>query len=66
MLGKDSCDGAKTTRSQDVANDTDDDHGRSLNDGHGLNDFFLVHLRTRTIKITDNVCHTSLVSHEGG
>lgn len=41
-------------------------YGRCLNDSDGFNDLFLVHLRTWTIKISDNCSHTSFVSHSGG
>jgi hypothetical protein len=64
MLSPDGGESAKTTGSLDVTNDTDDDHGGSLDDADSLDDLLLVHLGTRTVKITDNVGHTSLVTHE--
>jgi len=66
MLSPDGGEGTKTTGSLDVTNDTNDDHGGSLNDADGLDDLLLVHLGTRTVKITNNVSHTGLVTHEGG
>jgi hypothetical protein len=44
----------------------DKTHGRSLNDGNGLDNLFLVHLRTRSIKIADDGGHPGLVSHGSG
>lgn len=38
---------------------------RSLNDGNGLDDLLLVHLGTRTVKVTDDGGHTGLVAHGG-
>lgn len=57
--------GTETTRSLDVANNTDDDHGGSLNDGNGLAHLLLVHLRAGTIDLTHDVRASSLVTHEG-
>ena len=39
---------------------------RGLDDGSGLNDLLLVHLGTRTVKVTDDGGHTGLVAHGGG
>jgi hypothetical protein len=39
---------------------------RSLNDGDCLDNLFLVHLRTRSIKVADNGGHPGLVSHGSG
>lgn len=41
-------------------------YGGSLDDGDSLNDLTLVHLRTWSVKITDNGSHTSLVSEGSG
>jgi hypothetical protein len=38
---------------------------RSLNDGDGLDDLLLVHLRTGTVEVTDDGGHTGLVAHGG-
>lgn len=65
MLGPDSSQRAQTTRSLDVTNNTDHNHGRSLDNGGGFNNLALVVLRTRTVKFANNVSHTSLVAHEG-
>lgn len=66
MLSPDSGERAEATRSLDVANNTDNNHGGSLNDSGGLDDLTLVHLRARAVKVTHNVRHTSLVAHERG
>mmetsp|Transcript_58207 Transcript_58207/g.142311 ORF Transcript_58207/g.142311 Transcript_58207/m.142311 type:complete len:321 (-) Transcript_58207:66-1028(-) len=50
----------------DVSDDTDDDHGRGLDDRNSVDDFTLVHEGTGTVDRTDDVCHTGLVSTEGG
>jgi hypothetical protein len=39
---------------------------RSLNNGDSLDNLFLVHLRTRSIKVADDGGHPGLVSHGGG
>lgn len=41
-------------------------YGRSLNDGDGLDDLLLVHLRTGTVEIADSGSHTSLEAESGG
>ena len=81
MGGPDRGKRAESTGSFDIANDTADDHRRSLvinlesldnskektylDDGDGLNDLFLVHLGARTIEVSHNMCHTGLVSGKG-
>jgi hypothetical protein len=40
--------GSKTSGGLDVTDNTNDDHGRGLDDGNGLDDFSLVHLCDRT------------------
>jgi hypothetical protein len=65
MLRKDSRQSAESVRSLNVSNNTDNDHGRSFNDGNGVNNLTLVHERTRTIDTTDHVGHTGLVTAEG-
>lgn len=44
MFSPDGGESAKTTGSLDVANDTNDNHGGSLNDADSLDDLLLVHL----------------------
>ena len=65
MLSPDGGEGADTPDGLDVANHTDNDHGRGLNDGDSLCDFFLVGLGARLLHITHNVGHASLESHKG-
>lgn len=38
---------------------------RGLDDGGGLDNLLLVHLGTRTVKVTDDGGHTGLVAHGG-
>ena len=40
-------------------------YGRSLDNGHGLNDFLLVQLGTRSVQVTDDRGHAGLVAHRG-
>ena len=42
MFSKDSLEGTLARWSLDVTNNTNDNHGRSLNDGDSLNNFLLV------------------------
>jgi len=65
VLGPDGSKGAKTAGSLDVTNNTDNDHGRSLDDGDSLDNLLLVHLGTGTVQVTNNMGHTGLVTHEG-
>ena len=66
VLSPDGGDAVKTGGGVLVADDTDDDHRRSLKDGHSLKDLLLVQqLAERTIDITNDVSHTGLVAHEG-
>merc|ERR1719193_1565259 len=64
VLSPDSLEDPHAARSLNVANDANGDHGRSLNDGDGLDDFLLVVLGTRTVHLTHNVGHAGLVAHE--
>lgn len=66
VLSPDGSQGLETTGSGNVTNDTDNDHGGSLDDGDGLNNLLLVHLASRAIQITDDMGHAGLVAHEGG
>jgi len=64
-LSPDGSESTEAVRGLNVANNTNDEHGRSLNNGDSLNDFLLVGLGTSTVNLTDDVSHTSLVSKEG-
>jgi len=63
VLGPDGGQGTKTAGSLDVTNKTDGDHGRSLDDGDGLNDLLLVELGTGTVEVADDGGHAGLVAH---
>jgi hypothetical protein len=66
VLSPDSTDRAETTGCVLVADKTDNNHGRSLDDGDTLEDLLLVEeLAHGTVDITDNVRHASLVAKEG-
>lgn len=65
VVGPHGGNGTETTGSLDVADDTDDDHGGSLDDGHGLADLLLVGTGAGTLDLTHNVGAASLVAHEG-
>jgi len=65
VLCPDGANGAETLGGLDVSNNTNDDEGRGLQDGDGLNDLLLVHLGSDLVHITDDVGHTGLVSKEG-
>lgn len=47
VLGEDGFEGTQATGGVDVTHDSDHNHRRGLDDGHGLDDFFFVHLCTR-------------------
>eukprot|EP01052_Picozoa_sp_SAG31_P003415 SAG31_NODE_131_length_23419_cov_38.760087_10_plen_207_part_00 len=49
-----------------IANYADGDHWRRLDDGDGLNDFFLVNAGSRLGDFTENVGHAGLVAQERG
>lgn len=57
--------GAQTVRSGNITNNTNDNHGGSLQDGDGLNSLLLVQLRSWSLDLSNNVGHTSLVADEG-
>lgn len=65
VLSPDGGDRAKTAGGLDVTNQTNNDHGRSFDDGDSLNDFLLVHLGSRAIHIANDVGHASLEADEG-
>lgn len=62
----DGVEGTETAGSLNITDETNDDHGGSLDDGDGLDDLTLVKLRARLVDLTENVSHTSLEAHEGG
>ena len=66
VLGEDGGEGAEAAGGLDVADDTDDDHGGSLEDGDGIDDLTLVHEGTGAVNATDDVGHAGLVGAEGG
>jgi len=66
MLGPDGGEGTKTSRGLDVADNTDDDHRRGLDDGNGLGDLLLVVTGAWLVQITSDMGHTSLETHETG
>jgi hypothetical protein len=66
VLSPNGSDASETVGSLTVANETNAHHGWGLDDGHGFDDFLLVHLASRALKVTNNVGHTSLESDEGG
>lgn len=66
MLCPDGGERAEATSGLDVANNTDNDHGRGFDDGDCLGDFLLVGLGTRLFDITHDVRHAGFVTHEGG
>uniref|UniRef100_A0A3B4ZY72 Uncharacterized protein n=1 Tax=Stegastes partitus TaxID=144197 RepID=A0A3B4ZY72_9TELE len=64
VLGEDGSQGPQATWGVDVTHNPDHDHGRSLHNGHSLNHFLLVHL-SRSVDLTDDVCHACLIAQEG-
>ena len=56
---------AQTPGRLHVAHNAHNDHGRRLNQGHSLSCLLLVQLGAWLVHITHNVCHSSLVAHEG-
>lgn len=65
MLGPDGGQRSQSTGSLDVTDNTDDNHRWGLDNGNGLDDFSLVHLGSRSVKVSDDVSHTGLVTHAG-
>lgn len=66
MLGPDSGQRSQSTRSLDVTDNTDDNHRWGLDNGNGLDNLSLVHLGSGSVKVSDDVGHTGLVTHTGG
>lgn len=65
MLSPNSGEGAEAVGGLDVANDTDGDDRRGLDDADGLDNLLFVELRPRLIDIAYDVGHACLVAHEG-
>mmetsp|Transcript_9701 Transcript_9701/g.14365 ORF Transcript_9701/g.14365 Transcript_9701/m.14365 type:complete len:117 (-) Transcript_9701:12-362(-) len=66
MLCEYGSEGAETTGSFNISNNSNNNHGGSLKDGNGINNLTLVHKGTGTVDSTDDVGHTGLVTTEGG
>merc|ERR1719336_391117 len=66
VLGPDGLESPHTPGGLNVSNNTDADHGRSLEDGDGLDNLLLVDLGARSVHLSHDVSHASLVAHEGG
>jgi hypothetical protein len=66
VLSPDGGDGAETIGGLGVTDDTDDDHGRGLDDGDGLDGLLLVETRARAGDVAEDVGHAGLVANEGG
>jgi len=66
MVGPDSGELSSSSRSRDVSNSSNNDHGRSLEDGNSFDDFLLVDLGTRLVDLSDDVCASSLESNKSG
>jgi len=66
LVGPDGGQRSHASGGVDVSDESNDDHGGSLDDGDGLNDFLLVELGTNFIDISDDVGHTGLETSEGG
>jgi hypothetical protein len=66
VVGPDGGKGAETARSLNVADNTDNDHRRSRDDGNSLNNLLTMDTRSGTFDLTDDVGHASLVTHKSG
>jgi len=66
MFSPDGGESTETTGGFNVSNNTNDDHWGSFDDGDSFDNFLLVHLGSRSVEISDNVGHTSLVTEESG
>jgi len=64
VLGPDGLEGSEASRGLDVADNTDADHWRGLDDGDWLDDLFLVELGALSSDLTDDVGHTGFVADE--
>jgi len=65
MLGPDGLQGSQASRSLDVTDNTDHEHGGGFDDGDGFDGFLLVELGPRLVDFTRDMCHAGLVAHEG-
>ncbi len=66
VLGPDRSQSSQTIGGLSVTNETNTDHWGSLEDSNSLSYFLLVELRAWLVDITEDVSHTSLVTHESG
>ena len=67
MFGPDGREGTETTWGLNIADQTDNLHGRALHDTTSVHNILLDHLFTfTTFLVLDNVSHTGLVTHESG
>merc|ERR1711871_499706 len=65
VLGEDGLQGLDPVEGLDVPDNTDDDHGRAVQNSDGLAGLLLMNLRARLLHVTGDVGHPGLVSHEG-
>ena len=66
MLGPDGLQGSQAAGGLDVADNTNSDHWRGLDDGTAFDDLLLVRLGAGPVDLPDNVGHAGLVAHEAG
>jgi hypothetical protein len=62
----DGLEASQAGRGGTIADDTNDNHRRSLEDGDSLNSLLLVQLGARSVDLSDDVGHAGLVGNEGG
>mmetsp|Transcript_3915 Transcript_3915/g.6384 ORF Transcript_3915/g.6384 Transcript_3915/m.6384 type:complete len:211 (-) Transcript_3915:155-787(-) len=65
VTGPNRSQGTEATRSFDISYEADTDHWRCLQDRDTFHHFFLVQLGARSLHLSHDVCHSSLVGHEG-
>jgi len=65
MVSPDGGESSKSSGGGDVSNDSNNDHGGSLDDGDSLDDFLLVNLRSELVYLSNDVSRSSLVSQKG-
>ena len=58
-------DASQALRRSSVANETDDNHLRALNNSYRFARFLLVQLGTRLVHISDDVRHAGFETHKG-
>jgi hypothetical protein len=66
MLGPNGGEGSQASGSLDVSNKTNNDHRWGIDDSDSLNNLLLVGLGARSVEVTNDGGHTSLVTHSGG